>query len=274
MLPLCFGQATKACRRAARGRPRPTARASRLGVGDRHRRCRRCRSIETPPGAGARRRRDSSGRSPRFAVPSAQVPPMYSATQARRAAALRAGARGVDESSARARPITIHAVDAAGRWTATRLECRRRAAPRAPTSAVLAEEIAAALGTAAHVVELRRAAGSSRSSRPPWSRSRRARGLSPSGRRTPRRPAGRVPIGALRRPAEARPRRRAARLHLCQGRAVGCRLPAGPADCAARLRAAADVLPGAGGARRQAAGVRAQRLFVPRRRPDPAAETA
>jgi tRNA pseudouridine55 synthase len=150
MLPLCFGQATKACGTLL-GRRKAYRATVRLGLttdtGDADGQV----IAEAPVpevGAAALERALAGLRGERL-----QVPPMYSALK-RDGRPLYELARRGEEVERAARPITIESLRAPG-WTGNELEievvCSKGTYIR-----VLAEEIAARLGTRAHLSALRR----------------------------------------------------------------------------------------------------------------------
>jgi tRNA pseudouridine55 synthase len=150
MLPLCFGQATKACGTLL-GRRKAYSATIRLGIatdtGDAE--GQPVAEVDVPEfDAGSLERALATLRGDRF-----QVPPMYSALKRDGRPLYELARQGIEVERA-ARAITIESLVATGQGERTldiEVVCSKGTYIR-----VLAEEIAAGLGTRAHLVALRR----------------------------------------------------------------------------------------------------------------------
>ncbi|MCK7498726.1 MAG: hypothetical protein MZW92_55125 [Comamonadaceae bacterium] len=151
LLPLCFGEATKFVRLAARTptrRYRCACRSSGVttDTGDAE------GEVARAPGRSAHRAAAASRPCcARFTGAIEQMPPMYSALKRDGQPLVRAGAAG-HRSRTRAAPVTIHALDGCCASTA-RNSNAMCAAARAPTSGRWPRTSASALGCGAHVAD-------------------------------------------------------------------------------------------------------------------------
>ena len=208
LLPLCLGEATKIAQFLNTADKRYEG-VIQLGCGDRHRRPHRqhgARRRAVPDLDAATLAAAGGALHRRAAADAADV----LGAQTRRRAALPAGAAGASRSSATPRPVRIDRprprAPLAPRPAALRVACSKGTYVR-----VLAEDIGAALGTAAHLETLRRTGFGSFTIAAAvpldaWDPGRAAPGSS-SMRARPRPPARRVPRRPRRRrpPARARP---------------------------------------------------------------------
>ena len=261
MLPLCFGQATKAC-----GQLLGSAKAYRARLrarrGDRHRRCRRRAVIALGAGAGARPRPCSERCWPALVGRARPGAADVLGPEARRPAAVRAGAArrgGRARAAPRSRSTALRAAGlrrdggSSSRWC-----CSKGTYVR-----VLGEEIAAALGTVGHLSVRCAGCGSSRSRPGAMVHAGGDRGLGRAS--VPARPAAGLAAAGrcrFRGAAALRPRRA-----LEPAPAAGPRAAADRRASARDRRWPAPTTRRAGSwawsSRRPGGGLRVARLFVP-----------